>query len=157
MSLQIVPVGLKEANAFVKVHHRHMARARGCKFCVGVAEDGKLVGVAICGRPVARHMDDGYTLEVNRLATDGTRNACSMLYSATAKEAKRRGFERVITYTLETEPATTLRAAGWVATAKTKGGSWNTPARARTDKTSTCKKQRWERGLNKRVRKELAA
>lgn len=78
--LELVPVTLREANGFVQQYHRHHKQVAGHKFSIGVAQDGKLVGVAICGRPVSRRLDNGTTLEVNRLCTDGTRNACSILY-----------------------------------------------------------------------------
>lgn len=161
--LRLGEVTQKVAKAFVREHHRHCPPPAGWRWGHGLYNGGELIAVAMVGRPVARAYDKDRVVEVNRLCVNPdidpelVWNACSMLYAAAAKEARRRGFERVITYTLETEPATTLRAAGWVATVKTKGGSWNTPARARTNKTSTCKKQRWEKGLNKRVRKELAA
>ena len=77
--LDIVPMSLKEANAFVERYHRHHGSVVGHKFSIGCSDGEKIVGVAIVGRPVARYLDDGWTLEVNRLCTDGTRNACSML------------------------------------------------------------------------------
>ena len=76
--LEIVPMTLKEANAFVEQNHRHHGPVVGHKFSIGLSDGEKIVGVAIVGRPVARHLDDGWTLEVNRLCTDGTRNACSI-------------------------------------------------------------------------------
>ena len=80
--LTLTPINLKTANAFVQQYHRHHKPTRGHKFSIGVSDSGSLVGVAICGRPVARRLDDGYTLEINRLCTDGTPNACSILYAA---------------------------------------------------------------------------
>ena len=75
----IIPMTLEEANAFVEKWHRHHGPVPGCKFCIGVGDD-HVCGVAIVGRPVARMLDDGWTLEVNRTCTDGTKNANSMLY-----------------------------------------------------------------------------
>lgn len=72
--LEIVPMTLKEANAFVEQKHRHHGPVTGHKFSIGLSDGEKIVGVAIVGRPVARHLDDGWTLEVNRLCTDGSRN-----------------------------------------------------------------------------------
>ena len=80
--LEICPMTLKEANAYVEQYHRHHKPVVGHKFSIGCSDGEKIVGVAIVGRPVARHLDDGWPLEVNRLCTDGTRNACSMLYAA---------------------------------------------------------------------------
>lgn len=89
--LELVPVTLREANGFVQQYHRHHKQVAGHKFSIGVAQDGRLVGVAICGRPVSRRLDNGTTLEVNRLCTDGTHNACSILYAAAARAARDMG------------------------------------------------------------------
>ena len=115
-SLRIVPISLKEANAFVLAHHRHLKPVTGHKFSIAVADTDPasltLHGVVIVGRPVSRMSDDGWTLEVNRCATDGTHNACSMLYRAAWRAAKAIGYSRLITYTLATEPGASLKAAG---------------------------------------------
>ncbi|WP_371721843.1 XF1762 family protein [Neglectibacter sp. X4] len=62
--LEIVPMTLKEANAFVEQKHRHHGPVVGHKFSIGLSNGEEIVGVAIVGRPVARHLDDGWTLEV---------------------------------------------------------------------------------------------
>ena len=111
--LTLTPINLKTANAFVQQHHRHHKPTRGHKFSIGVSDNGALVGVAICGRPVARRLDDGYTLEVNRLCTDGTPNACSILYAAAYRAARAMGYNKVITYILDTENGASLKAAGY--------------------------------------------
>ena len=90
--IELCPLTLKEANAYVEQHHRHHGPVVGHKFSIGLSDGEKIVGVAIVGRPVARHLDDGWTLEVNRLCTDGTRNACSMLYSAAWRAARAMGY-----------------------------------------------------------------
>jgi hypothetical protein len=113
MSLTIVPVTFRQACAFVAVHHRHHPPPRGCRFCLGVATDDRLVGAAMVGRPVARHFDDGRTLEVNRTCTDGTANANSALYGAAWRAAKALGYRRLITYTQAGESGVSLGAAGW--------------------------------------------
>ena len=110
----VVPVTLREACAFIAEHHRHNKPPRGWKFGVGLQVNGQLVGVATAGRPIARHFDDGLTLEVNRTCTDGTRNANSMLYGAIWRAAKAMGYRRCITYTQADETGASLRAAGWV-------------------------------------------
>lgn len=142
--LTIVPVSLKEANAFVDAHHRHHGSARGHKFSIAVAVDDKIVGVCIVGRPVARNLQDDWTLEVVRLATDGTKNTCSALYAAAWRAARAMGYRRLITYILDTEPGTSLRAAGWKQIAATRGGSWHRENRPRVDKHTTQPKLRWE-------------
>ena len=111
--IRLVPTTLREANAFVKAHHHHHKPVTGHKFSIGCEVEGRLVGVVIAGRPVSRYLDDGLTLEVNRLCTTGEKNACSMLYAAAARAAKAMGYQKIITYTLDTEPGTSLRAAGW--------------------------------------------
>ena len=123
--LEITPISLRQANSFVQQYHRHHKPSRGHKFSIGATEDGRLVGVAICGRPVSRHLDDGHTIEVNRLCTDGTRNACSILYGAAYRAAKAMGYKRVITYILESEPGTSLRAAGYKCEGPAGGLEWN--------------------------------
>lgn len=124
MRLEIVPMTLKEANAFVEQHHRHHKPVTGHKFSIGCSDGEKIVGVAIVGRPVARYLDDGWTLEVNRLCTDGTRNACSMLYSASWRAAKAMGYKKVITYILESENGSSLKASGWKCVGKAGGLQW---------------------------------
>ena len=106
---------------------------------------GQVRGVAIAGRPVARHLDDGSHLEVLRVCTDGTPNACSMLYAAVRRTATAMGYrpEQVITYTLESESGVSLRAAGWQSDVSTRGGGWDRPSRSRVDTHSTARKRRW--------------
>lgn len=146
MRLTIVPVSFREAKAYVAEHHRHHAPPRGHKFSVGVADDdGVLRGVAMIGRPVARMLDDGLTLEVNRVATDGAKNACSALYGAAWRAAKALGYRRLVTYTLASEPGTSLRASGWRLVGEVKGRSWSCPSRPRDeDAQLTLDKLRWE-------------
>lgn len=154
MSLVIVPISLEEANAFVAEHHRHHAPVVGHKFSIAVADDmlmgradcTRICGVAIVGRPVARGNDDGWTLEVTRCCTDGTRNACSMLYGAAWRAARALGYARLITYTLPAEGGASLRGAGWHLVGARGGGNWNTPARPRVDTAAHLRGQKllWE-------------
>ena len=133
--LQLVPVTFDEACGFVAMWHRHHHPPVGHKFSLGVADGTTLVGVAMVGRPVARAYDDGRTLEVNRTATDGTRNANSMLYAAAWKVTRNLGYRRLITYTQREETGTSLRAAGWriVAERPARPG-WSVPSRPRQDR-----------------------
>ena len=94
--LTVKPMSLADANRFVAEHHRHHKPVRGHKFSLGCMANGRLAGVAIVGRPVSRYLDDGLTLEVNRLCTDGTKNACSFLYGAAARAAKVLGYHRCL-------------------------------------------------------------
>lgn len=127
--LTLIPISLSEANAFVTTWHRHHKPVVGHKFSIGCEAGGRLVGVAIVGRPVSRYLDDGKTLEVNRLCTDGTKNACSFLYAAAARAARAMGYQRIITYTLDTEGGASLHAAGWCCAGRAGGTAW-TGARA---------------------------
>ncbi len=146
MSLVIVPTTLAEANEFVSHYHRHHRPVVGHKFSIAVADNDGVHGVAIVGRPVARRLDDGWTLEVNRCCTDGARNACSMLYGAAWRAAQALGYRRLYTYTLESEGGASLRAVGWKPTpATTKAGQgWNVPSRPRVDTHPLQRKLRWE-------------
>lgn len=142
--LRIVPISLKSANLFVAEHHRHHRPVRGHKYAVACASEAGLCGVAIVGRPVARHLDDCATLEVTRVATDGTPNACSFLYGAAWRVARALGYGKMVTYILDSEPGTSLRAAGWRCAGPAGGGSWNCPSRPRVDAAPTQPKLRWE-------------
>lgn len=122
--MEIIPITLKTANLYVAQHHRHHKPVTGCKFCIGCKEGDQLVGVAICGRPVSRHLDDGKTLEINRLCTDGTRNACSKLYGACVRIAREMGYAKVITYILSSEDGASLKAANFVFEGEAGGVIW---------------------------------
>lgn len=142
--LSLVPVTQKEAFAFVERLHRHHNPPRGSKFQLAAAQDGEIVGVVLVGRPVARHADDGWTLEVNRCCTDGTRNACSFLYAAAWRATKALGYRRLITYTLPEESGASLRGAGWRLIGEAGGRSWDCPSRPRVDAHPTQTKLKWE-------------
>jgi hypothetical protein len=145
VSLRLVPgVPLREANALVELLHRHHEPVRGCLFCLGAAEDGVIVGVAIVGRPVARELQDGYTAEVTRLATSGARNACSFLYGSAWRAWRAMGGRRLVTYTLPEEGGASLRGAGWRCIGEAGGGSWSRDARPRVDTHPLQRKLRWE-------------
>ncbi|MFE9099887.1 XF1762 family protein [Actinomadura geliboluensis] len=129
-----MPIRFADACGFVAMWHRHHAPPVGCKFCIGVADDDAVLrGVVIVGRPVARFLADGQTLEVTRTATDGTANANSMLYGAAWRAAKALGYCRLITYTQQGETGASLRAAGWRVVAERPAHSgWDRPSRPRT-------------------------
>lgn len=141
MSLRLKPVGYKEACAFIDALHRHHRPPQGHKFSIGAEADGKLVGVVCVGRPVARKADNGWTAEVTRLCTDGTENACSLLYGAAARAAKAMGYQKVITYILASEDGASLRASGWEYDGDSPGRSWSCPSRPRDDEPLGPKKR----------------
>lgn len=159
--MKCIPISLKYANSFIEELHRHHKAVQGHKFSIGCEHGGNIVGVCVVGRPVSRYMDDGKTLEVTRLCTDGTKNACSFLYSRAAKIAKEMGYERIITYILETENGSSLKASGWhLDQEDAGGGDWSCPSRPRElevtqlslfpgkeVKYPVCKKQRWAKEL----------
>jgi len=146
MSLTVQPITFAEACRFIEDHHRHHKPPVGWLFGCAVNDGKSVVGVATVGRPVARMLQDGYTAEVNRLCTIGTPNAASMLYGACWRAAKALGYRRLITYILEEEPGTSLRAAGWRLVGIRGGGSWHTPTsgRPRVDTHPLGQKQLWE-------------
>lgn len=142
--MTVVPCTIQDAIEYVRQHHRHHRPPLSGLFAVACAKDGVICGVAIVGRPVARMLQDGWTAEVTRLATDGTKNACSILYAACWRAARALGYRRLITYTLNTEPGTSLRAAGWKCLGETGGGSWSVPSRPRVDRHPLQRKLKWE-------------
>ncbi len=142
--MTIVPITLREAQAFVAAHHRHHRPPRGCICCVAVADGDTVRGVAVVGRPVARMLQDGWTAEVVRVATDGAKNACSMLYGAAWRAARALGYRRLVTYTLPEEGGASLRGAGWRLIGEAGGGTWSRQARPRVDLHPTQAKLRWE-------------
>ncbi len=145
--LNIVPVSLKDANAFVAAYHRHHKPVTGHKFSIGCEAEGRLVGVAIVGRPVSRYLDNGLTLEVNRLCTTGEKNVCSMLYAAAARAAKAMGSQNLLPHTLDTEPGTSQRAAGWSCAGPAGGERWTGTRRPATDLYPAQMKLRYEKIL----------
>jgi hypothetical protein len=151
MGLYVEPLTLGQANELVTSWHRHHKRATGHRFSLGVFDDsGKCHGAAIVGRPVSREVDQYRVCEVTRLVTDGTRNACSILYAHAANAAKAMGFWWVQTYTLASEPGTTLKAAGWEFDGLVSGRDWDTKSRRRqTDPDLAVDKARWKRTLNR--------
>ncbi len=149
MSLYLAPITLRQANAWVRQVHRHHPPVRGMKFAIAALDaDGGLHAVAIASRPVSRILDaEGY-LEVTRVASDGTRNACSMLYGAMRRAGTGMGYpaHKIITYTLASEHGASLRAAGWVMDGASGGGSWDRADRPRVDAAPTDVKTRWLAG-----------
>lgn len=144
--ISLRPITITAAKEFVRQVHRHHKPPQGALFAVACGIDGvaEPCGVAIIGRPVARMLQDGSTAEVVRLATDGTKNACSMLYAAAWRAARALGYRRLVTYILAEETGTTLKAAGWHCLGQAGGGKWSRPSRLRDDDHPTQPKTRWE-------------
>ena len=143
--LTVVPLTLASANAGIARWHRHHKPVVGHRFSIGVLDEvGVLRGVLCAGRPVARLLDQDLILEVNRLATDGCPNACSSLYGAARRAARAMGYAQIITYILDHEPGTSLKAAGWMlVNDRAGGGAWNNAKRSRSDAHPLGLKQLW--------------
>lgn len=144
--MRIVPLTLSQANEFVAKHHRHHKRVTGHRFSIGLEKAGKLTGICVVGRPVARMTDQYKTAEVTRLCTDGSKNACSKLYGAAARIAREMGFESIQTFILDTEPGTSLIASGWSWSHTTTGGEWGRSTRPRKTE-QTALKHKYEKVL----------
>lgn len=143
--MEVTPITLREAGQFVRDHHRHhKTPPQGALFAVAASIDSTVVAVAIVGRPVSRMLQDGWTVEVTRLASDGAPNACSMLYRAAWRAARAMGYRRLVTYTLAEEQGASLRAAGMRLVGVAGGGSWSRKNRPRVDTHPTQQKLRWE-------------
>ena len=163
--LEIRPISIADANAYIEKYHRHHGRKNGCRFAIAVYDEDELHGVAICSNPVGRNSDDGLTLEVARLCTDGTYNACSILYGACARIAKEMGFRKIQTYILASETGTSLKASGWICEGEAGRPSWmQTPSQRTLERNSNQQlsifpqkkppeemKQRWARYFSTEV------
>lgn len=145
--MTLVPIDRDHANAYVRRLHRHSKPVQGYRFAVGLAVDGELRGVAIAGRPVARGLQDGFTIEILRVCTDGIRNGCTRLYGACCRAAAALGYRRAITYTMASEPGSSLRAAGFTEAAKVRDRQWACDSRPREPRDLFGDKVRWERAL----------
>ena len=145
MTLAVVPMTLREARAYVTRVHRHHQAPVGGLFAIGASDGEQVVGVVIVGRPVSRVLDgDDFTCEVTRLASDGSRNVCSLLYAAAWRAARAMGYRRLVTYTLKSESGSSLRAVGFNIVGEVTKRSWHTPSRPRVDKDERQERFRWE-------------
>lgn len=158
-----VPISQKKAKAFIDDFHRHHTASVRDIFRVAarLSDEDEIIGVAQVGRPVSCYLDDGYTLEITRLCTNGDKDACSYLYSKCARIAKEMGYRKIITYILESEPGTSLKASGfYLDQDEVGGGSWDGSQRGKSrtaneqmsmfpkkQKYPICKKQRWAKDL----------
>jgi len=140
--MEIRPITFRQACDFIRQHHRHNIPTVGCKFCIGLYEQESMIGCAVVGRPVSRYLDNGTTAEINRVCTDGTRNACSKLYGACCRIAKAMGYQKIITYTLESEPGSSLLASNFVFDGIAGGKKW-TGSRDKGQQIPHEMKKRW--------------
>jgi hypothetical protein len=142
--LELRPIEFSDAVEFVRLHHRHHKPPIGHKYSIACYDDDRLCGVAIMGRPVSRYLDNGRTMEVYRNCTDGTKNACSMLYGAAWRVAQGLGYNRIFTYTLESENGASLRASNWHFDGQAGGPNW-TGERYRQEELFPEMKNRWSK------------
>ena len=147
MSLELRPCDFDTAVRFVGAHHRHNKPPVGHKFSISVYDGDRLFGVCMVGRPIGRYLDDGLTLEVNRCCTDGTKNACTMLYGAAQRAAAALGYKRIITYTLESENGSSLRASNWICDGPAGGTHWTGQRYEQTEMVLGEMKVRWRKEL----------
>jgi hypothetical protein len=149
IKLRITPITIRDAKQFVAEVHRHHKPPAGAIFAVActasMSGSEKIIGVAMTGRPVSRVLDNGWTVEVTRVAVlEGFPNACSKLYAATWRAARAMGYTKAITYTLKSEKGTSVQAAGWQCIGESGGGSWSRPGRPRIDRHPLQRKIKWE-------------
>lgn len=147
VKLQIVPVSFKDACKFITDHHRHLKPPVGHKYSIATQLHNRIVAVIIVGRPIARLNDDGFTLEVLRLATDNTFNACSMLYAAAWRVARNLGYRKLITYILSTEKGTSLKASGFKVVSSVPYHKWSCPSRLRYNSLPEVPKLKFEKTI----------
>lgn len=148
MGLEIRPCDFQTARSFVALNHRHNKPPVGHKFSIACYDGTRLCGVAMVGRPVGRYFDDGLTLEVNRCCTDGTKNACSILYAYCWRAAKALGYKRLVTYTRQSEPGASLRAAGWICDGEAGGTHWTGERYIQEEIPLDEKKVRWRKEID---------
>ena len=142
------PATLAQANKMVSQLHRHHKPCVGHRFSLALSLDDKVVGVVICGRPVARMEDPYKVLEISRCCTDGTPNAISKLYPQVFRIAALMGFDRVQTYTLPEEGGASMRAVGMTLASTSPGGQWkHTDGKARRTDQPTSPKSKWVKEL----------
>ena len=142
--LTIQPIDYDEACKFILQYHSHHLPPQGWKFGIAVNDGQNVVGVITIGRPVSRMLDDGVTLEVTRCCTDKTPYVASKLYGAARRATFALGYKRLITYTLQSEAGTSLKAAGWKEIGVAGGGTWNRNQRHRIDTYPIEQKILWE-------------
>lgn len=151
--LRLVPITFPAAQAFIGRHHAHCNPPHAWRFGSGIANGSVLMGVATVGNPVTPALNGRGIVEVNRLCVRRDVdpmlrwNCCSMLYAHSAREAERRGFQRIITYVRDDEDGTSLKAAGWTLEGRAGGRGWHSARRARSNRNAWIGKQRWSRVL----------
>jgi hypothetical protein len=148
--LELRPIGYSEAKEYVGIYHRHNKPPAGHKFSIACYDGDRLCGVCMVGRPIGRYLDDGLTLEVNRCCTDGTKNACTMLYGAAQRAAKALGYKRIVTYTLKSENGSSLRASNWICDGEAGETHWTGQRYEQMELRLGEMKVRWRKDLGRK-------
>lgn len=126
MSFKVIPISIKDANAFVIRHHRHNSKVRAAKYCIAALKNNTIVGVLVASIPNSRLLNDRLTIEFVRVCTDGTKNAISFLVSKGRRIAQSMGYQKIITYTLQEEYGASMKASGFIIEYKQKRiNNWN--------------------------------
>lgn len=142
--MKIVPITQRDAKAWIDKVHRHLDPPVGDIIRVALTSDGIIVGVGVAGRPGARGLQDGTTIEVTRVAVlEGYPNACSIIYGALRRAAKSLGWQRVVTYTRADEPGSSVKAAGFRLDGHVRGRDWSCRSRPRKAVKEIIDKNRW--------------
>ena len=123
----------RQVNSFIRAYHRHCDTVSGWKYAISIRDDLSVFGILVVGRPVNRHVQDGETLEITRVAlmSGAPKNSATMLIGAAGRSAKAQGYRRLVTYTLEIEEGISLRASGYTPKYLTKSRQHDTPSRKR--------------------------
>ena len=146
MTLRVVPCTIKAAMRWIAEHHRHLPQVNGGRFAVAISDDSGLRGVGLVGNG-PRVWEGTPKMVITRVATDGARNGCSMLYGALCRAGAALGYTEAWTYTLPGEPGTSLRAAGFAHMGESTGGDHGRTGRPRKPAVCPQPKQRWMRKL----------
>lgn len=149
--MKLAPCTVKAALKQVREWHRHLPELQGGLFAAQcIDDDGNCLGVAVAGNPAQEWQGTG-RIVISRVATSGAENACSMLYGALCRAAKALGYSEVWTYTLPTEPGTSLRAAGFIDMGMSDGGEHSRKSRLRKPAKHPEPKRRWVRKLKEQA------
>ena len=149
MNYEVIPISFRYACNIVSLFHRHHKPPQGHKFSLGLEVEGKMAAIVIVGRPVARGLDDGRTLEITRICVieDGIKNCVSILLGAVCKAAKAMGYQRIVTYILEGEHGSSLKASNFQIDGMVHGRTWSCESRPRQDNHPLDNKVRYLRML----------
>lgn len=159
----VQPVSPKLASHMVRlwhsvlpdIHPTNIQRNRRYA-CYAMVLSGHAYAVAVYSSPVNRHLDNGSTLELRRLAISNRcpRNSATWFMAACERLLRVRFPEiRLLVSYQDTERhiGTIYRAGNWVQSAGVRFTPWNMTRTDRAPPQTTATKVRWEKVLRKRV------